>query len=143
MSAHLIHRGSMTKKIRKKWTFREWILLQPECWVISRLNNHVFISFNNGSFLFDFSSIRVINHNVSTAILSRTNVDLLLVSMLNIFVLLKQLSQYLATVIIRGVFRTQSNMVELLVKMRYGFYLHHSFLTGSWIRLWSWYSIFF
>ena len=144
MSAHLIHRGSMTNKIRKEWTFREWILLQTECWVISRLNNHVFISFNSGSFLFDFSSIRAINHNISTAILSRTNVDcVLLVSMLNIFVLLKKLSQYLATVIIRGVFRTLSNMMELLVKIRYRFYLHHSFLTGSWIRLWSWYSIFF
>ena len=145
MSAHLIHRGSMTNKIRKEWTFREWILLQTEYWVISRPNKHVFISFYSGSFLFDFSSIRAINHNVGTAILSTTNVDcVLLVSTLNtIFILLEKLSQYLATVIIRDVFRTLSNMMELLVKISYGFYLHHSFLTGSWIRLWSWYSIFF
>ena len=84
----------MTNKIRKEWNFREWILLQTEYWVISRLNNHVFISFYNGSFLFDFSSIRAIIHNVGTAILSRTNVDCaLLVSMLNIvFILLEKLS---------------------------------------------------
>ena len=143
MSAHLIHRGSMTNKIRKEWTFREWILLQTEYWVISRPNKHVFISFYSGSFLFDFSSIRAINHNVGTAILSTINVDCaLLVSTLNT-VLLEKLSQYLATVIIRDVFRTLSNMMELLAKISYGFYLHHSFLTGSWIRLWSWYSIFF
>ena len=48
-----------------------------------------------------------------------------------------------AKAIIRGVFRTLSTMMELLVKIRYGFYLHYSFLTGSWIHPWSWYSIFF
>ena len=95
--------------------------------------------------LFDFSSICVIIHTGGTATLSRTNVDcVLLASMLNsIFVLLEKLSHYLATVIIRGVFRTLWNMMELLVKIHYGIYLHHSFLTGSWIHLWSWYSIFF
>ena len=110
-----------------------------------RLNNRVFISFYNGSFSVWFSSIRAIIHIVGTAVLSRTNVHcVLLASMLNsIFVLLQKLSQHLATVIIRGVFRALWNMMELLVKIHYGFYLHHSFLTGSWIRLWSWYSIFF
>ena len=44
-----------------------------------------------------------------------------LASMLNsVFVLLEALSQYLATGIIRGVFRTLSNMMELLVKIRNG-----------------------
>ena len=48
-----------------------------------------------------------------------------------------------AKAIIRGVFRTLSTMMELLVKISYGFYLYYSFLTGSWIHPWSWYSIFF
>ena len=109
-----------------------------------RLNNHVFVSFYNSSFLFDFSIIWTIIHIVGTAILSRTNVDcVLLASMLNIFFCLIGKTLCPAKAIIRGVFRTLSTMMELLVKIRYGFYLHHSFLTGSWIHPWSWYSIFF
>ena len=128
MSAHLIHRGSMTNKIRNK------LLVNECCYKLNTgLNIHVFISFYNGSFLFGFLSIRAIIHIVDTAILSRTNVDcVLLPSMLNrIFVLLEKFSHHLATATIRGVFRTLSNMMELLVKIRFGFYLHHSFLTGS------------
>ena len=60
--------------------------------------------------LFDFSSILVI--------LSRTNVDcVLLPSMLNsILVLLEKLSQYIATVIIRGVFRIYETWWNFLSK---------------------------
>ena len=57
---------------------------------------------------------------VGIAILSRINVDcVFLASTLNsILVLLEVLSQYLATVIITGVCRTLSNMMELFVKTR-------------------------
>ena len=89
--------------------------------------------------LFDFPGIRAIIHVVGQE-LSSVKSKCRLNSM---FVLLEKLYQYLATFIIRDVFRTLSNMMELLVKIRYVFYLHHFFLTRLWIRLWSWYSIFF
>ena len=83
---------------------------------MSRLNIHAFISFYNSSFLclifealrhFFFFFIRAIIRIAVTVILSRINVYCFLASMLNsVFVLLEVLSQYLATVIIRGVFRT-------------------------------------
>ena len=94
--------------------------------VMSRINIHVFISFYNGSFLciifkiwthcFLFGPFFI----VGIAILSRINVDcVFLASTLNsILVLLEVLSQYLATVIITGVCRTLSNMMELFVKTR-------------------------
>ena len=66
----------------------------------------------------DFSSIWTIIHIVGTPILSRTNVDcVLLASILNsIFVLLEVLSQFLGTVIIRGVFRTLQTWWSFLSK---------------------------
>ena len=84
---------------------------------MSRLNIHAFISFYNSSFLclifealrhfFFFFFIWAIIRIAVTVILSRINVYCFLASMLNsIFVSLEVLSQYLATVIIRGVFRT-------------------------------------
>ena len=56
----------------------------------------------------------------------------------------EKLSQYLAGFIIMiGVFRTLSNMMELFIKIGNGFYLpHHWCLSWFWMRLWSWYSDF-
>ena len=71
----------------------------------------------------DIFFIRVIIHILGTAILSRINVDcVFLASTLNtILVLFEVLSQYLAAGIIRGVYKTLSNMMELFVKIRNGF----------------------
>ena len=67
------------------------------------------------TFFFHLDIIRI----VGSVILLIENVDyVFLGSTLNRnFVLLELLSQYLATVIIKGVFRTLLNMLELFVKM--------------------------
>ena len=77
--------------------------------------------------------IWAIIHVVGTAILLRINIDcIFLASMLNsIFILLEMLSQYLATVIIRGVFRTMSNMMRFLSKYEADFSSIIPFWQGS------------
>ena len=94
--------------------------LWPETMRKLRLSSkfpHQEIRWNYRIFRSDF--IQAIITFVGTAILSRINVDcVFLASMLNsIFVLLEVLSQYLVAVIIRGIFRTLTNMMELLVKI--------------------------
>ena len=94
-------------------------------WVISRLNIRAFISFYNGSFaclIFkheDIFFILAIIYIVDTAMLSRISPDCVFLgcTLNKIFVLFEMPSQYIATVIIRGVFRTESNMMETFVKI--------------------------
>ena len=77
---------------------------------MSRLNNHVFISFFNGSFL-------CLIFQAFWPYCQEQMLIVLLASMLNsILVLLEKLSQYLATVIIRSVFRIYETWWNFLSK---------------------------
>ena len=80
-------------------------------WILGYVSSK-YSSFHN------FSSIWTIIHIVGTTILPRTNVDcVLLASILKrIFVLLEVLSQFLATAIIKGVFRTMQTWWSFLSK---------------------------
>ena len=94
-------------------------------WVMPRRNIYVFILFYNGSFLFEFSSTKTFFSFVSSHLLSfvlplfRKNINCVFLnfSLNKIFVLLEILFQYLETVIIRGIFRTLLNRVELFAKI--------------------------
>ena len=89
-------------------------------WVIPLLYIYVFISFYNGSWLcliFTNISFSFGTYFMSTAIVQNKCWLCLLISRLHrIFVLFEIISLYLATVIVRGVFRALSNMMELFSK---------------------------
>ena len=94
-------------------------------WVMPRRNIYVFILFYKGSFLFEFSSTKTFFSFVSSHLLSfvlpllRKNINCVFLncSLNKIFVLLEILFQYLETVIIRDIFRTLLNRVELFAKI--------------------------